>query len=114
MCVVETQVQAGAFTKICHAHIPTCLLGIGIQNPLGVVETQVYSWGTLEKISTYISSHKYMHVHTRLCFIFFVFLLLQAEISPMRFNMNMNKTHPASMRRHAIAMKGTHSTPGHA
>ena len=40
-------------------------LGVGIEDPLGVVEIQVHSWGTPEKISTYIFSHKYMHVHTR-------------------------------------------------
>ena len=40
-------------------------LGVGIEDPLGVVEIQVHSWGTLETISVYIFSHKYMHVHTR-------------------------------------------------
>ena len=46
---------------------PICL-GVGIEDPSGVVEIQVHSWGTLEKISTYISSHKYMHMHNRLFF----------------------------------------------
>ena len=40
-------------------------LGVGIEDPLRVAETQVHSWGTLGKISTYISPYKYMHVHTR-------------------------------------------------
>ena len=40
-------------------------LGVGIEDPSGVVEIQAHSRGTLEKISTYIFSHKYMHVHTR-------------------------------------------------
>ena len=40
-------------------------LGVGIEDPSGVVEIQVHSWGTLEKISTNRFSHKYMHVHTR-------------------------------------------------
>ena len=40
-------------------------LGVGIEDPSGVVEIQAHSRGTVEKISTYISSHKHMHVHTR-------------------------------------------------
>ena len=39
-------------------------LKVGIGDPPGVVEIQAHWWGTLEKISTYIFSHKYMHVHT--------------------------------------------------
>ena len=89
-------------------------LGVGIEDPSGVVEIQVDSWGTLEKISTYTSSHKHMHMHTRFFFILFVFLLLQAEKSPMRFKVNMKKTYPASMWPHAMAMKGIYSKPGHA
>ena len=49
-------------------------LGVGIEDPSGVVEIHVHSWGTLEKISTYILSHKYMHVHTRLFVMLFVAL----------------------------------------
>ena len=41
-------------------------LGVGIEDPSGVVEIQAHSRGTVEKISTYISSHKHMHVHTLL------------------------------------------------
>ena len=66
-------------------------LGVGIEGPLGVVETQVHSWGTLDKISTNLSSHKYMHVHTRLFFMLFVLLSLQEEISPVTLIKNMNK-----------------------
>ena len=64
-------------------------LGVGIEDPSGVVETKVHSWGTLEEILTYIFSHKHMHVHTRLFFILFVPFSLQAETSPMTFTKNM-------------------------
>ena len=40
-------------------------LGVGIEDPSGVVEIQVHSWGTLEKTLIYIFSHKHMHMHTR-------------------------------------------------
>ena len=66
-------------------------LGVGIEDPSGVVEIQVHSWGTLEKIETYTSSHKDMHVHTRLFFMLFVSLSLQAGIFSVTFVKNINK-----------------------
>ena len=63
-------------------------LGVGIEDPSGVVEIQVHSWGTLEKISKYRFSPKYMHMHTRLFFMLFVSLSLQAGVS---FVKNMKK-----------------------
>ena len=67
-------------------------LDVGVEDPPAVVEIQVHSPGTLEKISTYILSHKYMHVHTRLFFTLFVALSLQAELSPVKCTKDMNKT----------------------
>ena len=66
-------------------------VGVGLEDPWGVVEIQVHSWRTLEKLSTYIFSHKYMHVHTHLFFMLFVSLSLQAGISPVTFVKEMNK-----------------------
>ena len=80
-------------------------LGVGIQDPSGVVEIQVHSWGSLEKISTYIFPH--MHVHPRLFFILFVALSLQARISPVKFTRDMNKT-PSQ---HAAPCKGNGGYP---
>ena len=55
----------GALQKYATPTFQPVLLGVGIADPSGVVEIQAHSWGTLEKISTSIFSHKYMHVHTR-------------------------------------------------
>ena len=90
-------------------------LSVGIEDHPGVVKTGVHLWGTLEKISTYISPLINICTCTFASFfILFVFIPLQAEICPIRFNMNMNKTYPASMWSHEMAMEGTHSQPGHA
>ena len=91
-------------------------LGVGIEDPSGVVEIRAHWRGTLEKISTYISSHTHMHVHTRPFRHAVCSLSLQAEISPVKFIKDMKKTpsQHASMRPHAMAMEGTHSQPGHA
>ena len=64
-------------------------LGVGIEDPSGDVEIQAHSRGTLEKKSTYISSHKYMHVHTRPFHHVVCPLWLQAGISPVKFIKNM-------------------------
>ena len=66
-------------------------LGAAIEDPSGVFQIQVQLWGTLEKISTYISYHKYTHVHNRLFFMFLVSLALQAGISPVNLVKNMEK-----------------------
>ena len=53
-------------------------LGVGIEDPSGVVETKVHSWGTLEKISTYISPLINICTCTVALFVrLFVFLSLQ-------------------------------------
>ena len=95
MCVVEIQVHARASTKICHTHIPTRLAGYWDREPLGCCGNPSPLVGTLDEISTYISSDNYMQTHTRtlaLFCIFFVFLTLQAEISPSKFNKDLNKS----------------------
>ena len=57
-------------------------LGVGIENPSGVVETQVHSWGTQEKISTYISTLINICTRTLALFvILFVPFSLQAVTS---------------------------------
>ena len=66
-------------------------LGVGIENPSGVVEIQAHSRGTLEKISTYVSSHKYMHVHTRRFHHVVCPLSLQAGIPPVKFIKHMKR-----------------------
>ena len=60
---------------------PVCL-GFAIEDPSGDVEIQAHSRGTLEKKSTYISSHNHMHVHTRPFRHVVCSLSLQAGISP--------------------------------
>ena len=66
MCVVEIQVHTRvSITKNATPISQPVWLGVGIEDPSGVVEIQVHSWGTLEKTLTYIFSYKHMHVHTR-------------------------------------------------
>ena len=60
-------------------------LAVGMEDPLGDVEFQAHLWGTLEKISTYISCQKHMHVHTRSFGHVVCSLSLQAGISPVQF-----------------------------
>ena len=67
-------------------------LGVGIEDPWGVVEIQVHSCGTLEKIPTYISSHKHMHVHTRPFCHVVCSLSLRAGMSPVKFIKDLKKT----------------------
>ena len=43
-----------------------------------------------------------------------LFPLVAGRNSPAKFIKDMKKTHPASMRPHAMAMEGTHSQRGHA
>ena len=87
MCVVEIQVHVWASTKICHAHV-ACWDG----GPLGCCgHPSPLAGNSRETVNIYTSSHKYMHVHTRLFFMWFVFLSLQAEISAVRLVKNMNK-----------------------
>ena len=69
------------------------------------METQVHTWGTLEKISTHISSHTYMHTRTctlALFVILFVSLSLQAEIAHRTFINNIGK----APSQHAAPCKG--------
>ena len=108
VCVVEIQAHARPSIKICHAHIPTRLVG--------VVETQVHSWGTLEKISTHISSHIYAHTHvyTRPFRHIVCTPLVAGGNSPHEIHQQHEKKHPASMWPHTMAITGTHSQPGHA
>ena len=73
-------------------HGPPVWLGVGIEKPSGVVEIQSHSRGTLEKISTYISSHRNLHVHTRSFRHVACSLSLQAGISPVKFIKDMKKT----------------------
>ena len=66
VCVVEIQVHARVSIKKNATPISQPVwLGVGIEDPSGVVELQVYSSGTLEETLIYIFSHKHMHVHTR-------------------------------------------------
>ena len=65
MSVVETKSTHGALQKHATPISQTVSLGVGIEDPSGVVEIEVHSGVTAEKIPTYILSHKYMHVHTR-------------------------------------------------
>ena len=92
MCVVETQVHAGASTKHAMPISRPVWLGVGIEYPSGVVEIQAHSRGILGKISTYISSHKYMHVHTRPFHHVVCSLSLQAGIFPVKFIKDMKST----------------------
>ena len=92
VCVAEPQVHVRASTKICHAHISTRLVGCWDRGPLGCCGNPSPLVGnSRENINIYTSSHKYMHVHTRLFFMLFVFLSLQAGISPVTLVKNMNK-----------------------
>ena len=97
VCVVEIQVHARVSIKKNATPISQPVwLGVGIEDPSGVVEIQVHSWGTLEKTLIYIFSHKHMHVHTRLIVPFVCSFALQAGIAPMKFNNNKRKhTQPA-------------------
>ena len=67
-------------------------LGVGIEDPWGVVEIKAHSWGTLEKISPYISSHKHMHVHTRPFRHVVCSLSLRAGKFPCDFIKDLKKT----------------------
>ena len=112
---MEIEVHARASRKFATPISRPVWMGVGIEDPSGVVETQVHWPGTLEKISTYISPLIHMCTCTvALFYTLFVPFSLQAETSPVTFTKNMKKTHPASMWPHAMAMKGTHSQPGHA
>ena len=82
-------------------------LGVGIEDPSGVVEIQAHSRGTLEKMSTYISSDKHMHVHTRPFRHVVCSLSLQAGISPVKFIKDMKKT-PSQ---HAAPCNGSGGSP---
>ena len=82
-------------------------LGHRIEVPSGVVEIQAHSWGTLGKVSTYISSHKHMHVHTRPFRHVVCSLSLQAGISPLKFTKDMKKT-PSQ---HAVTCNGNGGYP---
>ena len=96
VCVVEIQVHARvAMRKNAKPISQPVWLGVGIEDPSGVVEIQVHSWGTIEKALTYIFSHKHMHVHTRPFSSFrhvVCSLSLQAGTSPMKFIKNMKST----------------------
>ena len=95
VCVVEIQVHARVSIKKNATPISQPVwLGVGIEDPSGVVEIQVHSWGTLEKTLIYIFSHKHMHVHTRLFVAFLRYcssLTLQMEYSPVTPVKNMKK-----------------------
>ena len=55
VCVVEIQVHARVSIKRNATPISQPVwLGVGIEDPSGVVEIQVHSWGTLEKTLIYI------------------------------------------------------------
>ena len=112
---MERQVHARASIKVCHAHIATHLVLCWDRGRLGCCGNPSQLVGnSRENLNIYISSHKHIQLHARLFFILFVFHSLQAEISPMRFKMNMDKTYPASMWLHVMAVEGTHPQPGQA
>ena len=67
-------------------------LGVGIEDLSGDVEIQAHARRTLEKISTYISSHNYMHVHTRPFHHVVCSLSLQEGIYPVKFIKDMKST----------------------
>ena len=82
----------GASTKKCHAHILTRLVGLWDRGPLGCCgNPSPLVHNSRENMNIYTSTHKYMQVHTRLFFMWFVFLLLQAELSPVTLVKNMKK-----------------------
>ena len=81
-----------------------------MENLSGVVETQVRWWGTLEKISTHIFSHRCMH--TRMCALalfitLFVSISLQAGIVDMKFLQDMEE----APGQHAAPCNGNHRYP---
>ena len=83
MCVVEIRVHARVSKKKNATPISQPVwLGVGIEDPPGVVEIQVHSLGTREKKLIYIFSHKHMHVHTRPFHHIVCSLSLQAGIPP--------------------------------
>ena len=89
MCVVEIHVHARASTKICHAHIPTCLVGRWDRGPLGYCGNLSPLLGnSREHITIYILSciHAHSHVYTRPLFTLFLPLSLQARKAHMTFN----------------------------
>ena len=93
VCVVEIQVHARVSIKKNATPISQPVwLGVGIEDPSGVVEIQVHSWGTLEKTLIYIFSHKHMHVHTRPFHHIVCSLSLQAGIPPAKFIKDMKST----------------------
>ena len=93
MCVVETQVHARASTKTYSTPISQPVwLGVGTEDPSGVVDIQAHSRGTLEKISPYIFSHKHMHVQTRPFHHIVCSLSLQAGISTLNLIKDVKKT----------------------
>ena len=111
VCVVEIQVHARVSTRKNATPISQPVwLDVGIEDPSGVVEIQVHSWETVEKTSTYIFPHEYMHVHTRpfRSFLHVVCsFLLRAGISPSRFTKDM-KSAPSQ---HAAPCNGNGGYP---
>ena len=67
-------------------------LKVGIEDPPGVVEIQAHSWGTVEKYQHIYSLINICTCTPSLFVMMFVTLLLQAEISPVKFTKDMNKT----------------------
>ena len=92
MCCVNPRPRMGLHKKNATPISQPVWLGVGIEDPSGVVEIQAHSRITLEKISPYISSHKHMHVHTRPFLHVVCSLSLQAGISPVKFIKDLKKT----------------------
>ena len=96
VCVVEIPVHGRVSIRKNATPISQPVwLGVGIEDPSGVVEIQVHSRGTLENTLTYIFSHKHMHVHIRpfrsfrrvVCFLF-----VAGRKSPVKFIRDMKST----------------------